>query len=94
MQNTMSFDPDTQNTQTIQIGNIRTDLSVWIKSTRNANFNDNVAAVLTLDQGNFHVHVNMNEHDASALIDALHQHIANIKAAEIELIALMAKVEA
>lgn len=87
----MSFNPNTHNTQTIKIGNIQTDLTVWIKDSRNANFNDNVAAILTLDQGSFHVHVNMHEHDSNALIDALHQHIANIKAAEIELIALNTK---
>lgn len=90
----MSFNPDTHNTISMRIEKVNTELSVWIKDSKSSEFNHAVASILTMDLSPFHIHLNMNEHNATLLIDMLHQHIANIKAAEIEILALSAKAAA
>lgn len=90
----MSFNPDTHNTISMNIEKVRTELSIWIRDYKNAALNEGIASILTMDLSPFHVHLNITEHNANILIEALHQHIANIKAAEIELLALSAKAAA
>ena len=90
----MSFNPDIHNNENLSIDNVHAQLSVWIKDLRTLTFNDYIASVFTIREGNFNFHITMNEDNSNALIHALHQHIANIKAAEIEMIAQNIQVAA
>lgn len=90
----MSFNPDTHNVIEMKLDTVEARLAVWIKDHRNAIFNADVASVLTMHTGRSSLQLNLNAHDANILIEALHQYVANIKAAEIELLALSAKAAA
>ena len=71
--------------------NIEIDLSAWVRDQTKAS---GIAQNMTITTGAMHLYIPMEKESAEQLIEILHQHIANIKECELELLALQTKAAA
>ena len=88
----MSFDLTSRmKSVKLDVNAIEIDLSAWV---RDQNTFCGIAQTMMITTGAMTLHVSMEKERAEQLIENLHQHIANIKECELELIALQTKVAA
>lgn len=73
----------------IRFSNSSMDLSTWTEQSL-----DHVHSVISIWAGDAHWQADLDANKSQALIDLLHLHIANIKANELEILALQTKVAA
>jgi hypothetical protein len=73
----------------IEIDNSTISLSTWTKKG-----SENINSVISICTGDAHWQANLDTNKSQALIDLLHLHIANIKANELEILALQTKAAA
>jgi hypothetical protein len=85
---TMSFDiREPFKTTSLHLKGVEIELASWISQKI-------VNAVVVIRTGDMHLQKNLNKEQAEQLIENLQQHIANIKANEIEVLALETKAAA
>ena len=89
----MKFNPDTQNTQHVTIGNTTFQTSVWIRDWVPSD-GEMLAAIIVVETGAARLQQSLSAVDAQAMINMLTQHIEHIKEAELELIAINTKAAA
>jgi len=73
----------------IGLNNSKMDLSTWTVEGK-----DYVNSVISIWAGDAHWQADLDADKAQAIIDLLHLHIANIKANELEVLALQTKAAA
>lgn len=89
----MSFDiTKTSKDTTLQLNNVEIELSSWV---RQCDFlGDGVSSVIIVSTGNMRLQANISKEQTEQLIENLHQHLANIKDNELELLAMNTKAAA
>lgn len=92
--NAMKFNPNTHNHVEKTINDVNFRSAVWIKDHRTAELVDHVPIILSVETGAARIGVSLNADDIHSLIDMLNLTLDNIKAAELELLALQTKAAA
>jgi hypothetical protein len=88
-ENNMSRAIFNEKSSSIELGLSTLSLATWANAD-----SYHVSSVMSVWTGNAHWQVNLDADKSQALIDLLHVHIANIKANELEILALQTKVAA
>ena len=82
----MAFNVNDHNGLDIELGNVSMNFSCWVQDYNTKKLQNRVSSVIVIETGSARIQVSLPREKTEELIEALHQHLNNIRAGEMALL--------